>query len=240
MDYQAHPINEEDYRMKFKLCLITMIIGIAMICGCSMNREVDLYKNMVNSSVVLYNDFGFGSGVFIYDNIILTAAHVLEYQNLNIELGDGTILKVDGFYIDDKEDVGFIFVDANELCISKITFLCGNVGDTVYLVGTPYSRELKFTITKGILSHLDRDIYPWEDLLQVDAEGGPGSSGGPLYNSKGKVIGICVTGPNPGGGVTLCESAESILEAYERYKLKKIRPFNDGIECSHNQINCPH
>ena len=183
------------------------------------NRKTNPYKNMVNASVLISNDYGFGSGVFIDDDVILTAGHVLMQPDLVIELSDGTILKSSDFYIDDKEDVGFIFVDADELHIAKVSSDHGTIGDTVYLVGTPYDKNYKFTLTKGILSHLDRDIWgerDWKDLLQTDAEGAPGSSGSPLYDSMGRVIGIVVTGPNPGGGVTLCESAKSILEAYER------------------------
>ena len=183
------------------------------------NRKTDLYENMVDASVMISNDYGFGSGVFIDDDVILTAGHVLIQSDLIIELSDGAILRSSDFYIDDEEDIGFIFVDVDEFHISKVSSDIGEIGDTVYLVGTPYDRNYKFTLTKGILSHLDRDILgerDWKDLLQTDAEGAPGSSGSPLYDSMGRVIGIVVTGVNPGGGVTLCESAESILEAYER------------------------
>ena len=183
-------------------------------------EKPDLYKNMVDASVVVCDGTGGGSGVFIYDNIIVTAAHVLENVNiLNIELSDGTILKSSDFYIDDEEDVGFIFVDANEFHIIKVSLLPVKLGDTVYLVGAPFNKYLAFTLTKGIVSHLDRDLpeMGWEDLLQTDAEGGPGSSGGPLYNSEGDLIGIYVGHAYNGGiGISLCESVESILEAYER------------------------
>ena len=200
-------------------------LGIALWLMCFLfiagfqNRKTDLYENMVDASVMISNDYGFGSGVFIDDDVILTAGHVLIQPDLIIELSDGTILRSSDFYIDDEEDIGFIFVDANELYISKVSSDIGEIGNTVYLVGTPYDKNFKFTLTKGILSHLDRDIYgerDWKDLLQTDAEGAPGSSGSPLYDSTGRVIGIVVTGPNPGGGVTLCESAKSILEAYKR------------------------
>ena len=122
-------------------------------------------------------------------------------------------------YIDTKEDVGFVFVDADELHVAKVSPLPRNIGDVVYFVGTPHNKFFKFTLTKGILSHLDRDLpeMGWKDLLQTDAEGGYGSSGGPLYDSEGRVIGMYVGHAHNGGiGVSLCESAESILEAYER------------------------
>ena len=180
------------------------------------------YENMVNASVKLYNDFGGGSGVFIADNVVLTAAHVLKDEDsYKIELRDGTVLESSDFYIDTEEDVGFILVDANELSIAKAVRLPVAIGDTVYLVGTPHNKFFKFTLTKGILSHLDRDIpeWNWNDLLQTDAEGGLGSSGGPLYNSNGDLIGMYVGHADEGGiGISLCENAESILEAYQRCK----------------------
>lgn len=201
---------------KFFVTLLLFMLSFVFLVGFS-NRKTDLYKNMVNASVIIHCGMGYGSGVFIDDNMILTAAHVLEVaDSFTIELNDGTILRSNDIYIDAEEDVGFLFVDADELAISKITELYGDIGDVVYLVGTPYDLDFKFTITKGILSHLDRDMYPWEDLIQTDAEGAPGSSGGPLYDSEGRIIGICVTGEIPGGGITLCESGKSILEAYER------------------------
>lgn len=200
--------------LRIGLALFAMF-GFLFITGFQ-NRKTDLYKNMVNSSVMISNESNWGSGVFIYDNVILTAAHVLEQSNLSVELRDGTILEIDDFYIDGEEDIGFIFIDANELCISKLSVIVGDIGDIVYLVGAPYDRRMKFSITKGILSHLDRDVFHWKDLLQTDADSGPGSSGGPLYDSEGNVIGICVASPSVGGSITLCESVKSILEAYER------------------------
>jgi len=99
--------------------------GIALWLMCFLfivgfsNRKTDLYENMVNASVRLA---GHGSGVFIDDDVILTAAHCLEDVNtITIELSDGTILKSRDFYIDDEEDVAFIFVTADEFHIAKVS-----------------------------------------------------------------------------------------------------------------------
>jgi len=202
-----------------KRWIVTLLVLIAIflsLAGFS-NRKSSLYENMVNASVRL---LGHGSGVFIDDDVILTAAHCLEdVKTISIKLSDNTVLKSGDFYIDDKEDVAFIFVTADEFCIAKVTLAKINLGDTVYLVGRPFNDLFEFSLTKGILSHLDRDVpeWNWEDLLQVDAEGGPGSSGGPLYNSEGNLIGVYVGHSDGGGqGISLCESAKSILEAYKR------------------------
>lgn len=179
------------------------------------------FSDMVNASVVIYDGLGGGSGVFIEDDVILTAGHLLEGEIFNVELSDGTVLKSRSFYIDKKEDIGFIFVDANEISIAKVSTSPMSLGDTVYLVGAPFSKFFAFSLTKGIVSHLDRDIsdWNWEDLLQVDAEGGPGSSGGPLYNSEGYLVGMYVGHAMDGGvGISFCEDSKSILEAYQRYK----------------------
>ena len=201
----------------------TLLLIIMCFCFIGVgftDKRINLYKNMVDASVLIYDDRGGGSGVFIYDNVVLTAAHVLKNMDVcSIELNDGTILKSSDFYIDIEEDVGLIFVETDELHIVKISLLSVKLGDTVYLVGAPFNKFFAFTLTEGIVSHLDRDLpdMGWEDLLQTDAEGGPGSSGGPLYDFEGNLIGIYVGHAGGGGrGISLCENTESILEAYER------------------------
>ena len=209
------------------VCLLAtlLVFGVVLVlpAGRIKKLEINLYQNMVNASVVMYSGSGGGSGVFIEDNVILAAAHVLEDMGASckIELQDGTIYESSGFYIDSEEDIGFVFVDANEPHIAQVSSIPMSLGDIVYLVGAPFNKFFKFTLTKGIISHLDRDLpeMDWMDLLQTDAEGGPGSSGGPLYNSDGNLVGIYVGHCNPGGiGISLCESAKSILEAYQRCK----------------------
>ena len=207
---------------KYVLVSIFLVLIAFIVSGSTIQvvkEKSNLYENMVNASVKL---LGHGSGVFIEDDMILTAAHCLEgVKTITIELNDGTVLKSSDFYIDGEEDIGFVFVDANELCIAEVSLSDVHIGDTVYLVGRPFDDLFRFSLTKGILSHLDRDLpnMGWKDLIQTDAEGGPGSSGGPLYNSDGNLVGMYVGHTDGGGqGISLCENAKSILEAYQRCK----------------------
>ena len=72
------------------------------------------------------------------------------------------------------------------------------VGESVYAVGNPLG-ELQYTMTEGIVSALDREIRSYDqstqtyksvDMFQVSAAINSGNSGGPIYNTRGEVIGI--------------------------------------------------
>merc|ERR1711998_122010 len=67
------------------------------------------------------------------------------------------------------------------------------VGQSVLAIGNPFG--LDFTLTSGIVSALGRDIEgaggrPIRDCIQTDASINPGSSGGPLLDSRGRLVGV--------------------------------------------------
>ena len=183
-----------------------------------------VYERMVGASVHLGDENGFYSGAFIKDNVILTAAHCLEYgKTISIELHNGMILESDDFYIDEGEDVGFIFVEADELCIAELSDEPVELGDTVYAVGTPGQFEHKFTLMGGIVSNLSRTVphLNWTDVFQIDIDGSAGMSGGPVYDADGKLVGMYVGQAGMGGySISFCEDSASIERAYERYESK--------------------
>ena len=67
-------------------------------------------------------------------------------------------------------------------------------------VGNPFG--LGGTVTAGIISARGRDIQsgPFDDFLQIDAPINRGNSGGPLFDSEGRVIGINTAIYSPSGG----------------------------------------
>jgi S1-C subfamily serine protease len=77
------------------------------------------------------------------------------------------------------------------------------VGQKVYAIGNPFG--LSLTLTKGIVSALDRAIEspgdePIAGVIQVDAPINPGNSGGPLLDKDGRLIGVNTAIKSPSGG----------------------------------------
>jgi serine protease Do len=74
------------------------------------------------------------------------------------------------------------------------------VGDWVLAIGNPFG--LGGTVTSGIISARSRDINagPYDDFLQTDAAINRGNSGGPLFDTAGRVIGVNTAIISPSGG----------------------------------------
>lgn len=190
--------------------------------------ELELLANqtfnlsVLDSCGIITDGYGWGSCVVIGPDLVLTAGHCVDIGSW-IEIGSIRYEIIEQ-WTSEVYDVGFVRIDG-VLPYVELGQVPGLL-DEVYLIGSPYDKGFVDTITKGIISHLDRDMWDWEDLIQTDAEGAPGSSGCPLFNKSGKVVGICVTGATPGGGVTLCVPATDIQSALEEYNDQAELPEN--------------
>jgi len=141
-----------------------------------------------------------GSGfVLTPDGYIVTNYHVIEYSvikgyDISVMFYDGTTYIAEIIGYDTENDIAVIKVDAKDLCevaIGRSSDMV--VGEAVYAVGNPLG-ELAYTMTSGMVSALDRRISTDENtsinMFQFDAAVNAGNSGGPVYNSKGEVIGV--------------------------------------------------
>lgn len=141
-----------------------------------------------------------GSGFVIStDGYILTNYHVVEYAatygyDLSVILHDGT--KYDAEIVGYEADNDVAVIKINKTGLHPVTFGSSSdisVGEVVYAIGNPLG-ELEFSMTSGIVSALDRYVTTDENtsinMFQIDAAVNSGNSGGPVYNSKGEVVGI--------------------------------------------------
>ena len=135
-----------------------------------------------------------GSGFIISeDGYIITNYHVIENAEVvNVVLFDNTEVEADSIGGDEKTDIALIKIEP-PFELDKVTFGDSDairVGDWVLAIGNPFG--LGGSVTAGIVSAKSRDIAagPYDNFIQTDAAINQGSSGGPMFNTKGEVIGI--------------------------------------------------
>ncbi len=181
---------------------------------------------------------GYGTGCLISSNgYLVTNNHVVEgARKINVLFHDnGLQFPATLVGSDPETDIALLKIDAEE----ELPYATlGNsdlvkVGAPVVLVGNPLS--FQNFLTTGVvggksstLASAGRDHYydPWEDgiyadYLFSDTLGNPGSSGGPLFNLQGDIIGVIARGVmGPGGGIAMSIASNTVARVIAELKEK--------------------
>ena len=134
-----------------------------------------------------------GSGFIISANgEILTNAHVVDgADEIIVKLADNTEKPAKLVGLDKQSDVALLKIDAKGLPVVTIGDSSKlEVGDWVLAIGSPFG--LEHTATQGIVSAVGRSLPDgtYVPFIQTDVAVNPGNSGGPLFNTRGEVVGI--------------------------------------------------
>jgi S1-C subfamily serine protease len=152
---------------------------------------------------------GLGSGVVIDEfGNILTAYHVIAGKTeVTVGFADGSVRTATVDVEEPDRDLAVLHVDGLPAGVTPATIGGGvRTGDKVMAIGSPYG--LEGTFTAGVVSNTGRNFVVDQtgavltDMIQFDAAVNPGSSGGPLIDMGGRVVGIVTgirtTGPEGG------------------------------------------
>src|SRR5471032_1959534 len=136
---------------------------------------------------------GIGSGFIISpDGIILTNAHVVrDAREVTVKLTDRREFRAKVLGSDPKTDVAVLKIDAHNLPVVPLSRANDlKVGEWVLAIGSPYG--LESTVTAGVVSAKGRSLPDDSNVpfIQTDVAVNPGNSGGPLFNTRGEVVGI--------------------------------------------------
>ena len=140
---------------------------------------------------------GYGSG-FVYsaDGLIATNNHVVEgagriYVTLN---GDEQQYEAEVVATDSYSDLAILKIDKTGLTPVKFGSSSSlRLGDTVFVIGSPYNGLFANSVSSGIVSGLNREMVlnsATQTFIQTNAAVNPGNSGGPMFNANGELVGI--------------------------------------------------
>ncbi|CQR48294.1 Serine protease Do-like HtrB [Paraliobacillus sp. PM-2] len=173
-------------------------VGEAVV-GVSNIQTADLWSQS--------SEAGTGSGV-IYKKedgkaYIVTNHHVVDGANeLNVTLPNGESVDAQLLGSDELTDLAVLTIDGNNVDTVATLGTSSDlvVGETAIAIGNPLGTEFAGSVTKGIISGLERSVEvdlngdgapDWTtEVIQTDAAINPGNSGGALVNSSGEVVGI--------------------------------------------------
>ncbi len=168
-----------------------------------------------------------GTGFFIDDNgLMITNHHVIQTaRKIEVIFDAGHRRTAEVVGSDISSDVALLKVNCEGLNITPLVFANSDelkIGEPVFAIGHPLG--LQQSASSGIISALHRhEIKPrkahrYSDFIQTDAAINKGSSGGPLFNREGQVIGMNTAIKRKGRGLAFSIPSNMIVELIPHLK----------------------
>jgi V8-like Glu-specific endopeptidase len=194
-------------------------------------KEINLFKNVSPSVVLILTKDSIGSGAIINPNgTIITNNHVVGNNKqvviaLKPKSGSAPkrkdLLVADVLKVNQTSDLALIKLQKKPKNLRPLRLGKANsyeIGQDVHAIGHPEGNL--WTYTKGFISQI-RDDYYWVNpngfkhhakvVIQTQTPINPGNSGGPLFNDKGKLIGVNSFKKTGGEGLNYAVSVEDVL-----------------------------
>src|SRR6185503_1847358 len=169
------------------------------------------------------NTLSRGSGFFIAPDRIITNRHVIERSaRAEIHLMDGKKYPVRGVLaVDGEGDLALLQVDVPKALAIPLPIVRAvpQEGESIVVIGNPYG--LEGSVSNGIVSAV-REISGYGKIIQITASISPGSSGSPVVNMYGQVIGIASLQAAEGQSLNFAIPSERILQL----KVSELQTFS--------------
>lgn len=221
-----------------KIAIRYFILSFLIFIYCTVayaQKDLSHLVKKVSPSVVAINVFDeaaklacIGTGFFIKeDGTLVTNYHVIKCGiRVEAKLSNGIIFPIGKILSEDIEnDLVLLTLEAKgKFPHLKIADTQIEVGQPVVVIGSPFG--LEGTVSDGIISAI-RDLPGWGEILQITAPISKGSSGSPVVNMKGEVIGVAsfqfIAGQNLNFAIP-AEKVASLFVTKDKAKVQKYQP----------------
>jgi tetratricopeptide (TPR) repeat protein len=204
--------------MKFRVLLLLLILQTPI--SISAQEYLPELVRRIKPSAVAIETFDSrgeklsrGSGFFIEADRVVTNRHVIEgAHRAEVHSSAGATFPVKGVLAVDAEgDIALLKVDAPAGTIRPLPLdrTSPQEGESVVVIGNPFG--LEGSVTNGIVSAV-RDIPTFGRIIQITAPISPGSSGSPVVNMQGQVIGVATLQVTGGQSVNFAIPSERISQ----------------------------
>ena len=164
-----------------------------------------------------------GSGFFVSgEGLLVTNEHVvLSDKSVCVRLTDGNEVIGEVLRSNKDRDVALVRV-FDRFPVLPIRDALPSLGEDVYALGTPLEERFSATLTKGIVSGIRND--EGKRFIQSDTPIFPGSSGGPLIDTSGAVVGMTAVGRVMNGVPTALNFFIPIADVFAALNLERAAP----------------
>lgn len=183
---------------QLKLLILTLLICGCSLCAARAQENLPELVRAVKPSAVAVETFGAkgeklsrGSGFFIAKDKIVTNRHVIENASrVEIKLASGKTFVSNGVLaVDGEGDLALLQVQISGDAAQPLALddAPPQEGESIVVIGNPFG--LEGSVSNGIVSAV-REIAGYGRIIQITAPISPGSSGSPVVNMRGQVVGI--------------------------------------------------
>ena len=205
--------------LNFTIAVAAVLLGIAPTRAIAQDELPDLVRRIKPSAVAIETfdargeKLSRGSGFFIDKDRVVTNRHVIDgAYRAEVHLNTGNTFPVKTVVgVDAEGDVALLKVDAPPNLVRPLSLnrTSPQEGESIVVIGNPFG--LEGSVTNGIVSAV-RDIPGFGRIIQITAPISPGSSGSPVVNMQGQVIGVATLQITGGQSVNFAIPSERIAQ----------------------------
>ena len=203
-----------------KIIFLFIILWICPYLAAAQDFLPELVKRVKPSAVAIETfdargkTLSRGSGFFVAADRIITNRHVIEKSSrVEVHLLDGKKFTAKGVIaIDGEGDLAILQIDAPpSLAAAPLPILrtVPQEGESIVVIGNPFG--LEGSVSNGIVSAV-REISGYGKIIQITAPISPGSSGSPVVNMYGQVIGVATLQAAEGQSLNFAVPSERISQ----------------------------